>query len=401
MELNAMVFPSPVHKWRPGDLHGRLLFIPQKPRRVRLKIAGFTSPSAGSTPLKTKLDVPRLRANLCKREIPMGERMDIDDTFSFPVEKTGNMIDALADNRPFGFKKPPSSVGIPRTIGPILGRKLQDKGEEKVEKETQAKVSISKKITLRQRTGGIYSKSQDMRKDMGEDIGKDLDISVQRVNDLMGKVGSNHHLSTPRIDTHSSSSYIQETVASLRNNLRSRSVTSREGSVQRDAPSISTTRSKQIAISTMEVDTAPQTALSQRSTGMDSTLGRDILGRQKALQNRLVRAKMNTEESSRLQDDGQVCPLGKFMKPMALPSRPQHSLLFKARGLSEDMGDLLNRFDYSMISTIPCLLARPPSQSDTVILYFHANGEDIGQIERLCMGLANRLGVDYSLCRYG
>ena len=45
--------------------------------------------------------------------------------------------------------------------------------------------------------------------------------------------------------------------------------------------------------------------------------------------------------------------------------------------------------------SIPCLLIKPYFSSDFVILYFHANGEDIQQIQCLCDMMKNNLNVVY------
>ena len=42
---------------------------------------------------------------------------------------------------------------------------------------------------------------------------------------------------------------------------------------------------------------------------------------------------------------------------------------------------------------IPCLLLKPTKGSDSLIIYFHANGEDISQASRLCSSLRDNLQV--------
>lgn len=46
--------------------------------------------------------------------------------------------------------------------------------------------------------------------------------------------------------------------------------------------------------------------------------------------------------------------------------------------------------------SIPCLLMKPEFPTDVVLLYFHANGEDIQQCQFFCELLKTSLNVEFS-----
>ena len=50
--------------------------------------------------------------------------------------------------------------------------------------------------------------------------------------------------------------------------------------------------------------------------------------------------------------------------------------------------------DTNELDSIPCLLIPPPNVSDTLVLYFHANGEDLVQCQWLCERIASDLKVE-------
>ena len=51
--------------------------------------------------------------------------------------------------------------------------------------------------------------------------------------------------------------------------------------------------------------------------------------------------------------------------------------------------------DYKNMHSIPCLCLPPPRNSDKIILYFHANAEDIKQAQQLCSFINIELNVNF------
>ena len=52
-----------------------------------------------------------------------------------------------------------------------------------------------------------------------------------------------------------------------------------------------------------------------------------------------------------------------------------------------------SKIDPYTIHKIPCLLIKPYNGSDSIILYFHANGEDISQASKLCRNISENVNV--------
>lgn len=75
--------------------------------------------------------------------------------------------------------------------------------------------------------------------------------------------------------------------------------------------------------------------------------------------------------------------------PKTLPSHltTQGISINKQQGIREN----LSKLDYRKIKGIPCLLLPPQTKSDSLLIFYHANGEDIGRVESLCASLATRL----------
>lgn len=53
----------------------------------------------------------------------------------------------------------------------------------------------------------------------------------------------------------------------------------------------------------------------------------------------------------------------------------------------------MNIMNYKNMKSIPCLALRPPLGSDKLILYFHANAEDIKLAQPLCTYIQETLNV--------
>lgn len=94
--------------------------------------------------------------------------------------------------------------------------------------------------------------------------------------------------------------------------------------------------------------------------------------------------------------------IAKTVRPTLMPSSSQFQNknmipASKSIGItrSDQIQANLTVFDASRLQSIPCLFLRSIEPSDTILIYFHANAEDIKQAQQLCNYLKDSLNVRY------
>lgn len=68
----------------------------------------------------------------------------------------------------------------------------------------------------------------------------------------------------------------------------------------------------------------------------------------------------------------------------------------KTNPRAEKLENYIRHFDFTKLETIPCLIQKPVEASDSILLFFHANGEDIWKIQSTCEILSKVFNVVFN-----
>ena len=408
MELNSIFFPVPAVDWEPFDLHGRLVFIPKESDKL--------SPALHSKLLNSKLQSPARSSDSLASTVPVFSTLKFVNGMT---DRLSSMCDADARIVKQAALQPrDSESGETKYIRiisksnllenddeacPIASPKKVFNSNEKIEMGVSASKKSFKPSRLspkKLQTDNDFDKLDD-NSQMSEITPReqlDLSIAVSR------KGAHNNHILTKEtitpikgIKNQMAGSMKPKPIAPPRtpsNDLLSpEQRSSRRFFENSRGDEYSKTSNK-------PVNSMTERPKHDMPSNKNISFLRDYLGKGN------INNVQDVHQTSKYKkiDDSSPTNTTTFNNSLTNKDNSKINLLKYHQNLEEKHArECKARQEYnssivpSKMNKIPCLLSKPHLGSDSLLIYFHANGEDIYKCSTICSQLSSTLNVDRPL----